>query len=322
MKSGNKKQLFSFLVLALPLIVSGCIGQGGEEESNVEFSQTDGVVIKSFNSDISEIEEDTNFALQLHARNIGGSEATDVWAHVFGQKWDVQSSVTSSDNGLTPVWQEIGTLEAPDRTIGIPGGEDFFDLTLTAPSIITDSTSYTWRTRVYSKYATEGGASIGLMSIEEARRQRETQGISQESVTSFNSGGPVQVEFRTQQPFVIRDDDEKEPVPVVLEINNVGGGTVFDPTKSSDEYGSLEFSDRNKVHVRFQGSSDFSCPGDTVGDAVEVTLRDQSTTLRCTLNVLKADIAPQSDLPVEVQLDYGYYVEDSTSVTVTSGFGS
>ncbi len=324
---------FRIFLLVGIIVLSGCLGQppnGGTGSSN-------GVIIKQFYTDFDEVHGEEPVQFTLTVENVGEADATDVRAEIFGGIHENAGWVFDSS---TPSFQSLPTdsLRRADPSNKIQGESYDFQWIATAPTLSVDNT-YTADTRVYFKYSTSSVLTlkfitndyIRTLSTAEADKLKKTAGVT--SVKT--SGAPLQLSATVgNSPLIVYNNVSKYALQFI--ITNVGSGSVFRPTLGIT--GSIALVTGQAVIPNTDlfyadmtittGGLDMTCPGFTLSDTNtlkgSILLSSGKTkALFCKIsNVNKDDIRNTKDYVISADLNYGYFVDSSTSIKVLKTEGA
>lgn len=308
--SSNKAGL---ILLTLIVTVSGCADNSSG--TDVTVSQTEGVAIEGFSASPSEIFEGQLTTLEIQLRNVGGAEAQDVVARLFNRgftgdgTWNIQADDSSVSEAKR---KHIETLEAPDPQTDAPSISVPRTWNLEAPDLdVAQQVPYDFFARVFYKYSTTANTEIQVMSNE---RYNEL-GVTRSQPSLENSGGPIQVDVRTQTPIVFTNTgQDTQPVPIRVVVTNEGEGTPFLQSAYDDE--NYNVNEQNSGRVELE----ITAAGDSVSfDSNNPTVRmvNGEGVKSFTMNVDRVSSEDiQQTVPITVTANYGYYKDTSTSITV------
>lgn len=269
-----------FLLIAA-VALAGCIGQPGGTVG----SGTAGVIITSFSPEVPEVESGSKVLFFTTAKNVGDIEATGIDIRILGlDDWTGTATKT-----ITP-------LKPADPQRGLEGEESLEDFELTAPTKQVGIT-YTPTARVTYKYESKPTIQFKFATREAIR------GTPQESTaTVTQTGGPFVVTVRGKLPIISSD---KREATVQLEIQNVGGGRATKGTASGDV-------DFITVSLDKQSGATFGC---NPTGAVRL-VGGKSRLVSCKITFNSVPTAGVATAILDLKLDYTYFVETQTSVTV------
>mgnify|MGYP006293987729 CR=1 FL=1 len=316
-----KRALVLFLVAAV-LFSSGCIELenllGGSGEGMVSGY---GLVVNEFEPDFPKLESNEDFEIYLEVQNTGGSEATNVYAHLFGIETGDDGWLQGGNSYLS-----LGSLEPPDEVAGIPGDIVDDSWLLTTPSnpegVVYE---YKPKVRLMYDYTTSALARIPVMTKTEYKRLRERDMLPNTPINTKVSKGPLGVDVMAKTPLVIDDSDE-DNMTFRVEIRTLGSGSVFNDSHSNDD-SSFEVDELDIIDMKIMVSGvNDSTAGHTakcgayVSDDTEegeqVSMRrGESLIYTCELPLEEFDAS--KNIPVTVDLTYGYFEDYSTSLSVT-----
>jgi hypothetical protein len=277
--------------LLLSVFLSGCTFLGGGTSGSGVAS---GVIIKSFGPDISEVYPGDDVVFTATVENVGGEDATAVAAKLYG---------LGSNWGFTSGYQtSIGELTRSQTDI--PGGSDEFVWTATAPTGLKTDQTYPATIRVKYAYMTTAVAAVKVYNSEYLRtRPNEASAISKSAgIDSFSvTKAPLTISLNgVARPIIYRGSGQTYTVSAL--ISNVGQGYPFD-------------SDENDmgITIRSMTVAGSDCTGQTF--PVDVRLpRGGTKSFSCKFTV--PDVSEYTTIPVEVEVNYNYFVDSSATVTV------
>jgi len=151
-----KRALIPLSLLAIAVILSGCIGQNGSKVSG-----SNGIIIKDFGFDYSPIYAEEQVGLSMEVQNVGGEEGTVLGITIFGadtvESADCDTETLSglqwcTEDDIDPTFTR--PLLPPDPSTGMEGEEDFFDWLLESPSEVKAATPYDFEVRLDYTYST------------------------------------------------------------------------------------------------------------------------------------------------------------------------
>ena len=305
-----KKALIPLSLLAVAVALSGC----PEVFVPTGMVSTNGIIIKDFSFDYSPIYTGESIGLTLTLQNVGGEIGTLKEIDVFGV--DAPSSTagnltwgygTSAFN-LT-INQE---LLPPDTSTGFEGEEYFQEWIPESPQGIRAPTDYDFQVRAKYLYSTTFTGKIMVVDNDYLRSlpsdEREALvkvgGVQDASVT----GGPLSLTAATGSHFIVRSGDTEQTRSIKFKINNVGSGFPYAMEGYSVQ--ALHY-----VNVTdYQG--DITC---TLG-GVKLS-RGKTGVISCDFTApAHGSFTNKIDKMFTVKLDYGYYVDSATSITVNPIF--
>ena len=289
-----KKHIAALLsLIVLVVAVSGCIG--GEEAVS---GTATGVIIKSFSPDISEIFSEDDVTFSLSVENIGGEDATNVQAKLFGLGTD-----WSGDDwdGNRIKW--IGYLERSQPDYNVPGGTGDMQWNVKSPVDLKVDNTYTAGVRLTYTYSTTALANIKIYSNEylktnpdKAESIMKSSGIETFSVTN----APIKIELAgLARPLIYRSDGQVASITALL--SNIGQGKPYD-TGEDDMTITLEKMTVNKQPCSNELEDTYRIP------------RTGKKSIPCQFELPAID--SYTTIPVEIELSYNYFVDSSTTIKV------
>lgn len=289
-----KKHIALFSLVAI-VFLSGCIGQGGTTTTG-----SAGVIIKSFSPEpAADIEPGVTVTVPILVQNVGGIRAENVQAEIIG---------LTDEWGITERTKTLGSLAPPDPERGFTEGQESYAVwEMVAPA--KDVTiAYDITGRLYYDYGTTAESLLRVISLSyyqsltKEQRDKKDWGIS----FSTYSSGPLVVTVKAPTTVISTDVDM---VPLWFEIQNVGGGRVFNtlgagakPSETNLDY----------VDVTVTGSG-ISCEGDNSKRLIQ----GKSGRFYCNVDVgALGGIDPYKDISISVSITYRYYMDAYSGVTV------
>jgi hypothetical protein len=303
-----KSALITLCLLASIVIISGCTIGGGDGTQG-----TDGISIKDFAFDYSPIYAQDQIGLSLELQNVGGQTGTVNKITLFGAdinqgcpttnvlQWCTNDQITQtpSNEDLIP----------PDTSTGMEGETAFYTWTLTAPKSVQAPTSYDFQLRTDYSYKTVYTGTLQLVSEDYLRTlpsdQRDTLvktgGITGSSVT----GGPMSIVAASGRHFIVRSGAQDQR-KIKFKVTNVGSGFPYNGVASGDTL----------YQIRITNPIGFdSLNGISTCDATVPLSRGKTGIFECKFTP-SASITNKLDKQVQFTLEYEYYTDSVTSVTV------
>lgn len=289
-----KRALILFSLLFI-VYLSGCIGQ-----TSIGRGVATGVIIKSFEPDISEVFSGDSVVFTLTVENVGEEDATNVQAKLFGLGTD-----WTWDSGK----KTIGDLLKSDPQNKIPGGTGDVNWDATSPSGLRVDNTYTVGARVYYTYRTTASGTIKVYSQdylrakpEEAEKIMKSSGIASFSVTK----APISISLAgVARPLIYRSGSQTSTITIL--IDNIGQGTPYRQTETDMQITVTKF----KV-------SDTDCLS-KITDSTPRLPRTGQKSISCTFT-LPSEVVEYTTIPIEVQLSYNYFIDSSTTIKVLKTF--
>ena len=304
-----RRELFTLIFLLGVALVSGCISQ-----KKGEIPTGNGIIIKDFYFDYSPIYANDSIGLNLEVQNIGGGKGYVKKVTVFGVdyqsgssgslKWGLPADETFILDESSP---ELPVpLAPPDPTTGFEGESWSYSWTPIAPGGIKTPTNFDFQVRVEYNYSTTYTGTIRIIESSylktltpEERDKLIKEGGVIESVTT---GGPMSVSAASGRHFIVQQPGTQERT-IRFKVTNVGSGYPFDQTLDNTEN---LYKVRIVDHVGLKDcDSDFRMS------------RGKTGTFSCKIEVPGTDtLVNKMDKKFSITLEYDYYVDSSTSITV------
>lgn len=283
------------VILILVLLASGCTSAGG--------GTGPGVVILSFEPDFSSVESRDNVRLILRIQNQGGMEAESVEAELTGidpTEWGVFTR--------TKQLGSAGKLISPRPEYGTEGEMDMTTWDLEAPDLAgTLTQTYNPSARVYYRYQTVATKPITLVNEDELRRLIQ-MGKSLSTKETAYTAGPLAVNIVTGK-YIKSTDEWGRTFPITIHIENAGSGAP------SPKYRGFEKEDY-PVNVRINLPNGLATVGGCQTYQTIDLWKGKTYDFTCDLRITSAPHIAE-ERTIEVKLDYDYYVDATTSITVT-----
>ncbi|QQG40104.1 MAG: hypothetical protein HYS81_01705 [Candidatus Aenigmatarchaeota archaeon] len=304
------------LSILLVVALSGCLG-GGQATA----LSNEGVVIKAFEADLTALDGGDAFSLFLDAENVGGAEASNVYALLYGIPMTTSSGSTDSfeiETGEDKPVKLSDSLFAPDSTANLRGDVASKTWDLTAPELPTGVTQpYNPRVRLFYKYSTIATSTVTALTSSEHRRLRERSDAIPDQTQTIVSGGPIGVTINARAPVVI-DDFATDRIRLIINVEVLQNGNAFSPGATDfKDKGTVGESELDKVEIKITAPGTDAATGEcqAVKDKDTLTLRaGTSATYSC---ALKTDsFVGRKDIPVRVSLTYHFMTDTSTTITV------
>jgi hypothetical protein len=282
------------------LFIAGCVAPSPEARVGGY-----GVVINKFEPDYPDLESKEEVAITLEVQNTGGVKARDVYAYLL-LDWVTRE----------PKNQPIGDLTPPDEEADLPGQIRVLDWWVTTPDIPV-GIPYTYEpiARVLYYYKTVASTMAPVLTDEEYQRlKREGKPIPAQTETVV-SKGPLGVEIEARSYRVI---DAAGRLMIRIIVQNLLDGNTFSPAHptSDPEPG---YEELNKINISITTSPEIAASVQAIDCQAfygedELVLRRGAATYPCELNVTGVTI--RKDVPIQVELRYGYMIEATTQMTV------
>ncbi|MBI2542802.1 MAG: hypothetical protein HYW24_01310 [Candidatus Aenigmarchaeota archaeon] len=299
MKPG--KELLFLGVISI-IFLAGCVGPPETPSGN-------GVIIKSFAPDLTEVEGNSPMTFLITVQNVGEKKATQVGAVLFGlsQEWKKADGTTPFNTETTGPWD----LAPVDTSSGFSGEEAVGSFDVKTPPGKSSDITYDATVRVVYVYSTVSDSLARFVTSDYLRVNSEAQkGI----MTSKSTSGPLLVTVKAQAPIISAGSTQAR---VQFEIQNIAGGRVFKNATVASDLDIIK-----TVKVSAPGIR--TCRGVNAQGGV-VTITDtirlaggKSSIITCDFDV--SGIINFQDIPITLELGYNYFVESATQVTVHKAF--
>jgi hypothetical protein len=289
------RKLSLLLFLDIIILISGCIEQ---EIPITTTTPKDGVIIKKFWFDNSNIYEGDRAILNIELQNIGEIKATDITAKLFGG-W-----LSDSSNKNIPL------LSAAEPEVQIEGESRILKWVLTSPNVETEI-NYDIGTRVTYDYSTIYTGMLRLVKdvyLETLTEEERTTLLEKNGVVSSKvTGGPLSVNPVKGRNFIISSGDT-DSRPIVFKLTNIGSGYPSDyEVKIDDETGfnSCRTQESGGQILKLSKGEErlFICDFD-----IDIYNNPNNPNYKPIIN--------KEDIIFSVTFVYSYYVDDIASVTV------
>jgi len=305
-----KRVLIPLSLLALAVILSGCIGGAPGVVTG-----TNGIIIKDFAFDYSPIYAEEQVGLSMEVQNVGGEEGTVQAITIFGA--DVASSCPGGGlqwcvaSGSDPMEQTVSDdLLPPDPSTGMEGEENFYDWLLEAPLEVKAPTTYDFEIRLDYAYSTVYTGTLQLVQQDYlqtlAPADREALIKAGGVVDAFTTAGPLSLTAASGRHFIYRNG-APGPRDIKFRITNVGSGYPYDGDKTSG----------NLYTVRIPSGSVIGLTG---CDTTETLSRGKTAVITCTFDPGTVTFTNKLERQFQITLEYEYYVDSAASITVNPVF--
>lgn len=296
-----KKHVLVLLAsLLIVVALSGCVELLGFGGVGVEGGIATGVVIKRFSPDISEIFSEDSVVFSLSAENIGGEDATNVQAKLFGlgTDWTGADWVDTAERT-----KSIGFLEKSQPEYKVPGGVGDAQWDVTSPVGLKVDNTYTAGVRLSYGYSTTALANIKIYhndylksNPEDAETIMRSSGIETFTVTN----APIKVKLAgLARPLIYRGEGQKASITVLL--SNVGQGK---PYKTAENDMTITV-----TNIEVHGGE---CEGSVEKDYRLPRAGEKSIPCRFILPYIDS----YTTIPMEIELSYNYFLDGTTSIKV------
>lgn len=309
------------------ILVAGCVG-GQLPFPWIQTAVTglggNGLVIMEFVADNTAVYNNKSAKITMTVANKGGASVPDGSAIAVLMGSAVQEGFAGGDL----YWTERGTTTSVYQTMGkdmdpydpvrdVPADEKILSWYLTSP-IDAPSTgrSDVFMGRLYYDYSTTVTGNVWVYSEAEAdAAQAAGRGLNQNSFTS--TSGPVAA-YVTVSPTNVIVSSGDNTFTLQIKVSSVGGGTVYCQGCVDYVTPDLEILAESELNVVSVDITD--APGGWSGYAdcedTALELVKGEATLTCDVVVTSIPDTVRSD-QFKVNVDYGYWVERSVTITVS-----
>jgi len=296
----------AIILLVSIIAISGCI-----QERQVTVDANNGLLMTMFSIEPNKIDKGDNVVVMMDIENVGGVPATGIVANFYGAEGWTGDTTQPLNKDLDP----------PDPVMGTPGDFKTVTATLVSPSDLPQGVqvNYPITARVTYSYKTTGAITIPAYS-EDLYKVNVQQGRAMETTAKVeNTYAPIKV-ILSRGPTPIVVSDEGEETSYVLEFTNVGSGWPSEST--TGEIG------RMTGKIKVYGATLIECL-DKAASNNEVTLdmsvfkmrgSTASVPVSCSVTLPSGWTSTQSgSIIFTVDIDYDYYIEETTNVMVWGG---
>jgi hypothetical protein len=287
-------------LLLLPLVtimlISGCTGPGPGGGGS------QGVVIVEWVPDFAVVDSYDQFQILLKIKNLGGVEARDVEATLFG--------VTPSEWGVFDERIDMGNLLPADPRYGTEGAEEVAILVLEAPEFPQGTLNERHPSvRVAYEYSTIATKTITIVGESELRAlelQGGTLPTSQTEVTA----GPIGVAITVGNLIKASQSGSRNTeFPLTITLTNVGGGRIQEKTPFPED--PLQFV--AAIDLRLPSGLRFTDECQTMD---RVTFwRGQEAEVSCNVEILDSSLIAE-EKTLNIELGYEYLIDAITTISV------
>jgi len=290
------------LLLILPLLsvvaISGCTGT----TTGPTFGN--GVVILNWEPTLSSVESGDNLQLRIRVQNQGELTASNVNAVITGivpDEWQISLNQAN-----------FGDLAPPDRVQNTAGQTKQETFDAVAPNLPKGTTQqFTSQIRVFYTYRTTASKLITVVNDQELKRLQD-EGKTLPSKDTTSSAGPLKVTINAGKFLKSKEAglSFSRTFPITIDIQNIGGGVVSTQGTSTNDY-------KVKFAIQTPSRLAIDCANSGSFFSNTVTLwKGQTATITCNVRINSPPISSEEE-NIKVILDYDYYIDASTTVTVT-----
>lgn len=277
------------LLLLSVVLLSGCIAQSSLAGGSP------GLVITSFQPDLSTAYSGEDLSLELRLDNTGTSPAKITSIELLSispKEWSSRSSCDSWEGREVPAKNFVScvyNLKAPEIPQGL-------------------REVYKPKVRITYSYST---TAITTLFIGPSKDIRRIDDIKNLAASTQSTSGPLAIGVQTRNP--IRISQGSVAFPLAITLDNIGGGVICNGECNRDTW--------HKVSIGFEASPNIKLAGESCGmDAQNRDidlLNGRENELVCELTATPED-AGIVESRIIVKSDYGYITERESSVTVTN----
>jgi hypothetical protein len=308
-----------FILLALVLAVSGCVGQ-----KPVTVAPNDGLVITNFDADQTTVDEGESVSFTLDIENQGGTDATSIIAELSG----IEGQWRNLDGTLVvdTMPKEKNLLKPPEPESNLPGDFKTFTWRLKTPEV--PQLTYTLPpviAKVIYNYKTTGSIQIHALS----KTFYKTEFLAKNkpltsTMTVQNTNAPVKIELTDKTNAIIVDDasdaDEIQTFPVRFLLKNVGSGFPITEGVPGRFLGTIKLAGPFKFAdcLGFRDTSEVEIIPDNVDEFAKLKTRTGEALISCDLSVPKSLWGERQEETIDMKFDliYRYYIDRSVSIQI------
>lgn len=301
-------------LLAAVVIVAGCTDSS--QNDSVTVSQTSGVEIMSFTASPSSLTGGQPATLQMNIKNRGGVDAENVQAQLTDPEFGSDSGLWSVEGGA---WKDgFETLRGPNPDSGQDALTRTLQWSVTAPNRDNQiDIDYDFDANLFYHYNTQASTQMRLVNTNSVEGQpaRSTPSIE-------NTGGPIQLGVQASSPVLFSQSSGGSSIsrPFCITMQNQGAGTPFiyeDSMVNGNAYRGVNDDITNMVNLSVSTSSSFI---EFEDNNVEKELVGNPPSTCVDMNASYVSTSEGSTTAqITIDADYGYRVQDSTAITLTTG---
>lgn len=308
-------------VLAI-IAIAGCTIPGVPGiTSGPSFGTGNGLEIASFTAQPETVFSGSNVRVIMEVENKGGTTVASDKSIAFLTGSNVEfgpgpfSGMVWHDSNQ---YQTLKEMKAEDVVRGLSPGTDRIMWTLNSPTLPAGQTrSDTFIGRVYCDYQTSAYGSVWVYPETEADAAR-TAGRTLEKSSFTYTKAPVGIEISTQpDPVIVYGDDQT--FSLYIKVTNLATGTIYKTGNITYDTTSTNknlISDAlNRVNITVEKTSDLDITNDDDCEGEQELVAGRPTTIVCDFNIT-GSVTTYKSYPINVKVNYGYYTEQTASVTV------
>ena len=304
-------------LLAAVVIVAGCTDN--TSDNSVTVSQTSGVEITSFSASPNSLSGGQPATLQMNIKNRGGVDAENVQARLTNPEFGSDSGLWSVEGGA---WKDgFSTLRGPNPDSGQAALTRTLQWSVTEPNRNNQiDIDYDFDADLFYRYSTEASTQMSLVNTNAVEDQptRATPAIE-------NTGGPIQLGVQASSPVLFTESSggSSKTLPFCITMQNQGSGTPFlyeesfGGTNVNKAYRGVSNDITNMINLSVSTSSSFLEFEDN-NVQKELVGNPPSTCMDMNASYVSTNEG-STTAQITVEADYGYRVQDSTGITVTTG---
>jgi len=292
----KRNTLAPLVLLLVVVLLSGCTA--AEKKRGV----ATGVIIKEFRAEgMSEVYSGDSVIFTLTVENIGGADADSVIAKIFGLGTDWKAE--DPDTGQ----RDLGTLAKSEAEYDIPGGLVETTFQVKSPSGLAVDSTYEAGMRISYNYDTTAHGTLKIYDYDylksvpdEAETIMKSSALDSFSVTK----APITVSLAgAARPLIYRSGGTNKGY-ITVQLSNVGQGYSYSSTVGD-----------RKVTITSAKINNKDCEGHPT---TVVIPREGSTSFACKFDI--PTVVQFQTIPIDIQLDYKYFVDDSAEIKVLKTF--
>ncbi len=305
------------------ILASGCVMPGVPFDSQTPVGS--GIVIESFRTDpeLSEVYSNEEVTFVLKFRNTGSVKAENGYAELLGldQLWKGRDDARKNPRNqeVFPYERECQydqrgiVLLPPDPSAGIEGSDKICTWGYVAPDVPPGLyADYRPRARVFYDYKSFLIKTVTIVPKDELR-VIQNQGKSLPVETTSESDSPVSLDIETRSP--IRTYGQTLTFPMVIKIDNIGGGTVCENSDSCRKYtegGSMW--NQFRLYIELPEGMNFE-EGSCEETEEILLIMGKSQTISCKIQVHEI---PERLTQKNIRLtaEYGYFIDKTIQIRV------
>ncbi|NOQ55262.1 MAG: hypothetical protein GQ477_00485 [Nanohaloarchaea archaeon] len=328
----SNRHFFIYLLVAVVLLLSGCIGDTYSTGSpSTSFSgYGNGIKIQSFGFSSDKVYSGIPSVLSVEMQNLGAKDAENIYVYLYGLSRGENEWFADDEDGVVDIGYSgaemasgdpriliIDSLMSPVKSINANGESAYISWMLTAPCDLPEKQvfKYSAGVRICYSYETTSIAKINVLDKEEYISRNRDGGLKRYPIVLSTTAGPIEVVMTTEQPMIL--SEEVDNLIFRAKLVDRGGGTIT----MNDCTGAVDW--ENNVLDLF-----------TLHDKVTVTLggRECDLGLRELYFKISDSAPPTADFPVTcsvpsfddpelhlnlaIHLEYNYFIDKNAVISV------